>query len=160
MVREVTADPPIHDIAIKRAYEPAARGDGVRVLVDRLWPRGLRKQDARFDQWRKDLSPSTELRKFYGHRPERFPEFRRRYLNELRRREAAAAVSELIALLPRRPVTLITAAKDAERSEAAVLADHVRRLARRRTLASATTERGARKRTRSIVSTRKGARSR
>ena len=62
-------------IRIKRAYEPPARGDGTRILVDRLWPRGLRKDDAKFDQWRKDVSPSTELRQFYSHRPERFVEF-------------------------------------------------------------------------------------
>lgn len=62
-------------IRIKRAYEPPERGDGVRILVDRLWPRGLRKDDAHFDEWRKDLSPSTALRQFYGHRPERFDEF-------------------------------------------------------------------------------------
>ena len=59
-------------VRIKRAYEAPARGDGVRILVDRLWPRGLRKDDAHFDQWRKDLSPSTELRQFYAHQPERF----------------------------------------------------------------------------------------
>ena len=101
-----------HKIAIKRAYEPSVAGDGVRVLVDRLWPRGLRKDAAHFDQWRKDLSPSTELRQFYGHRPERFAEFSRRYLAELRNKEPAAAVAELIDLHQRRSITLLTASRD------------------------------------------------
>jgi uncharacterized protein YeaO (DUF488 family) len=113
-------------IRIKRAYDPPARGDGVRILVDRLWPRGLRKDDAHFDQWRKDLSPSTALRKFYSHQPERFAEFTKRYRTELRRKEAVAAVSEIVGLTRRRPVTLITASRDLDHSEAAVLASHIR----------------------------------
>jgi uncharacterized protein YeaO (DUF488 family) len=116
----------IHPVAIKRAYEPPARGDGARILVDRLWPRGLRKAEAGFDQWRKDLAPSTELRQFYGHRPERFSDFKRRYRSELRRVDAARAVTEMIELNRRRPVTFLTASRDLEHSEAAVLADHVR----------------------------------
>lgn len=123
---------PHRRIQIKRVYEPRARGDGVRILVDRLWPRGLRKDDAQFDQWRKDLSPSTELRKFYGHRPERFAEFTTRYRAELRRAEATAAVDELIGISERRPVTLLTASRDLEHSEVAVLAEHLRRRLRRR----------------------------
>ena len=113
-------------IRIKRAYDPPARGDGVRILVDRLWPRGLRKDDAHFDQWRKDLSPSTGLRQFYSHQPERFAEFTKRYRAELRRKEARAAISEIVDLTRRRPVTLITASRDLDHSEAAVLAAHVR----------------------------------
>jgi uncharacterized protein YeaO (DUF488 family) len=121
-----------HQIAIKRAYEQHTRGDGIRILVDRLWPRGLRKDDADFDQWRKDLAPSTELRQFYGHRPERFAEFAQRYRAELRRSEAAAAVSEMAELNRRRPVTFLTASRDLEHSGAAVLADHVRAVVERR----------------------------
>ena len=121
-----------HSVAIKRAYDAPARGDGARVLVDRLWPRGLRKDAARFDQWRKDVAPSTELRQFYGHRPERFSEFTRRYLGELRHAGARSAVQELVELLDHRPVTLITAARDLEHSEAAVLAAHIRRIITRR----------------------------
>ncbi len=121
-----------HKVAIKRAYEPPARGDGVRILVDRLWPRGLRKDDAHFDQWRKDLSPSTELRQFYGHRPERFAEFTKRYRIELRHKQAAAAVSEIVDLNRRRPVTLLTASHDASHSEAAVLAKHIEQIIKRR----------------------------
>jgi uncharacterized protein YeaO (DUF488 family) len=119
-------------VRIKRAYEPPLRGDGARILVDRLWPRGLRKTDAQFDQWRKDLSPSTSLRQFYGHRPERFAEFSRRYRIELRRKEAATAISEIIGLSSRRPVTLLTASRDLEHSEAAVLARHLRAIINRR----------------------------
>jgi uncharacterized protein YeaO (DUF488 family) len=122
----------LHEVSIKRAYEPPARGDGMRILVDRLWPRGLRKDDARFDQWRKDLSPSTELRQFYAHRPERFIEFTKRYRTELRRKEAVAAISEIIDLAQRRPVTLLTASRDLEHSEAAVLATHIRAIVKRR----------------------------
>lgn len=119
-------------IAIKRAYEPPARGDGVRILVDRLWPRGLRKDAAHFDQWRKDLSPSTALREFYGHRPERFTEFSKRYRAELRRNDAATAVSEVVDQTQRRRVTLLTASRDLSHSEAAVLAKHVQAIIRRR----------------------------
>jgi uncharacterized protein YeaO (DUF488 family) len=121
-----------HEIAIKRAYDPPVAGDGVRVLVDRLWPRGLRKDAAHFDQWRKDLSPSTELRQFYGHRPERFAEFSRRYLAELRNKDATEAIAELIDLNQHRAITLLTASRDLTHSEAAVLAKHVQRLIKRR----------------------------
>lgn len=128
----MTQPPNAHRVEIKRAYDPPARGDGARILVDRLWPRGLRKADAGFDQWRKDLAPTTELRQFYGHRPERFAEFKRRYLAELRRADAAVAVAEMIELNRRRSVTFLTASRDLEHSEAAVLADHVRRMTARR----------------------------
>ena len=133
-----------HKFAIKGAYEPPARGDGVRILVDRLWPRGLRKDAAHFDQWRKDLSPSTELRQFYGHRSERFAEFKTRYRAELRHKEAAAAVSELVDLTQRRAVTLLTASRDLSHSEAAVLAAHVRAIVKRRTRPPTTNARRSR----------------
>jgi uncharacterized protein YeaO (DUF488 family) len=117
-------------ISIKRAYDPPTRGDGVRILVDRLWPRGLRKEDVRIDQWRKDLAPSTELRKFYGHRPERFAEFAKRYRAELRQTEQAAAVTDLLSIAGRRRVTLLTATRDLDRSGAAVLAAYAERFRR------------------------------
>jgi uncharacterized protein YeaO (DUF488 family) len=132
----MTSVPPVHRVSIKRAYEPPARGDGVRILVDRLWPRGLRKDDADFDQWRQDLAPTTELRKFYGHRPERFAEFKRRYRAELRRHDAAAAVTEMIELNRRRTITFVTASRDLEHSEAAVLAKHLEAIVARRTAAA------------------------
>ena len=121
-----------HKIAIKRAYDPPVASDGERILVDRLWPRGLRKDAAHFDQWRKDLSPSTELRQFYGHRPEHFAEFKTRYLAELRTKDAAAAVAELVDLNRRRSITLVTASRDLDHSEVAVLAKHLERIIRRR----------------------------
>ena len=121
-----------HEIRIKRAYEPPERGDGVRVLVDRLWPRGLRKDDAHFDQWRKDLAPSTALRQFYSHRPERFTEFAKRYRVELRTTDSAAAVSDLVDLSRRRRITLLTASRDLAHSEVAVLASHIRSVLKRR----------------------------
>jgi uncharacterized protein YeaO (DUF488 family) len=123
---------PSTKIMIKRAYETPARGDGVRILVDRLWPRGLRKDDAHFDQWRKDLSPSTALRQFYSHRPQRFADFTKRYRAELRRKEAVAAISEIVDLTRQRRVTLLTASRDLDHSEAAVLANHLRAILERR----------------------------
>jgi len=117
-------------IRIKRAYEPPARGDGVRILVDRLWPRGLRKDDAHFDQWRKELAPSTPLRQFYGHRPERFGEFATRYRSELRSKDAVLAMQQIVKLAERRPVTLITASRDLAHSEVAVLAERLRALSK------------------------------
>lgn len=119
-------------VLIKRAYEPPARGDGARILVDRLWPRGLRKDEAHFTQWRKDLSPSTALRQFYGHRPERFADFSKRYRTELRHKEAVAAIGEIVELTRRRPVTLLTASRDLAHSEAAVLATHLSAIIKRR----------------------------
>lgn len=95
--------------------------DGVRVLVDRVWPRGLRKDAARLDAWRKDLAPTTVLRKWYGHDPERFAEFRRRYEAELA--GAADALAELRALAGRGRLTLLTATRDMAHSNAQVLAD-------------------------------------
>jgi uncharacterized protein YeaO (DUF488 family) len=118
-------------IQIKRAYEPPERGDGVRILVDRLWPRGLRKDDAHFDQWRKELSPSTSLRQFYGHRPERFAEFAKRYRSELRRKDAVVGMHQIVELTERRPVTLLTASRDLAHSEVAVLAQRLRALSKR-----------------------------
>jgi len=117
---------------VKRVYDPPTRGDGVRLLVDRLWPRGMRKEDVSFDEWRKDLAPSTELRKWYGHEPERFAEFSKRYRAELRTGAAKQAVDEVLDLLSRRPVTLLTATHQVEHSGAAVLAAHLDELARRR----------------------------
>ena len=120
-------------VLIKRAYEPPARGDGARILVDRLWPRGLRKDEAHFTQWRKDLSPSTALRQFYGHRPERFAEFAKRYRSELRRKDAVVGMRQIVELAERRPVTLLTASRDLAHSEVAVLAQRLRALSKRTT---------------------------
>jgi uncharacterized protein YeaO (DUF488 family) len=106
-------------IALKRAYEPAAPRDGTRVLVDRLWPRGVSKEAAAIDHWMKELAPSTELRKWFGHDPARWPEFRRRYTAELR--QQAEAVAQLRALARKGRVTLVYAAHDEEHNDAVVL---------------------------------------
>jgi uncharacterized protein YeaO (DUF488 family) len=91
--------------------------------VDRLWPRGIRKGDAALDEWAKDVAPSTELRRWYGHDPARFEEFARRYRHELRQAPAAEALARLRALSAHNPVILVTATRDLERSGAQVLRD-------------------------------------
>jgi uncharacterized protein YeaO (DUF488 family) len=114
-------------IRCKRVYEPADPGDGLRVLVDRLWPRGLARERAQVDLWTKDLAPSEELRRWFDHRQERYAEFRRRYLAELAHRRA-----ELASLLPDTDddeVTLLFAARDESRNNAVVLAEALRSLA-------------------------------
>ena len=114
------------DIRIRRVYDPPAPEDGARVLVDRIWPRGLRKDAARLDEWAKDAAPSTELRQWYGHDPARFAEFRQRYLNELSGRPQRAELARLRALASSRPVTLLTATRDVDISQAEVLAQVLR----------------------------------
>jgi uncharacterized protein YeaO (DUF488 family) len=111
---------------IRRVYDDPSPDDGVRVLVDRVWPRGLTKAAVHLDEWVKDIAPSTQLRRWYGHRPERFTEFRRRYLIELRDAQAAATVDRLRKLAGTKPVTLLTATKDVEHSQAAVLSEFLR----------------------------------
>lgn len=106
-------------IRIRRVYEPRSPDDGVRVLVDRLWPRGLTRVEADLDYWLKDAAPSTGLRKWFGHRPDRWAAFRRHYLLELR---ASPAVAQLRALCRAGPVTLLYAARDPDHNEAQVLA--------------------------------------
>jgi uncharacterized protein YeaO (DUF488 family) len=109
------------DVRLKRAYDPPAAEDGVRILVDRLWPRGLRKADAAIDHWLKEAAPSTELRRWFGHEPSRWNEFRRRYRAELSGKPAV--VEELKQIARKGPVTLIFAARDEARNEAVVLRD-------------------------------------
>jgi uncharacterized protein YeaO (DUF488 family) len=106
-------------IAVKRAYDPPTESDGVRVLVDRLWPRGVTKAAAKIDRWMKDLAPSGELRKWFGHDPARWEEFRRRYHKELAGQ--ADALAELRKLARGGTVTLVYAARDTEHNDAVVL---------------------------------------
>ncbi len=106
-------------IKLKRVYEPASRTDGTRILVDRLWPRGLSKEDAAIDHWFKDLAPSTTLRRWFGHEPERWEEFRKRYKAELA--EAPEALTELRGFARKGPITLLFAAHDELRNNAAVV---------------------------------------
>jgi len=115
----------VHALHIRRVYLPAADGDGWRVLVDRLWPRGLRKQDAQLDAWLKDVAPSPALRKWFGHEPERFDDFRARYLAELAANPGP--VAEIEAELRRGPVTLLFGARDLEHNHARVLQDYLLR---------------------------------
>jgi len=109
-------------VRVRRVYDEPHPDDGTRVLVDRLWPRGMSKTRARLDQWYPAVAPSTRLRTWYHHEPERFDEFTRRYLDELAEPERADALAHLRGLAENGPVTLLTAAKAADISEAAVLA--------------------------------------
>jgi uncharacterized protein YeaO (DUF488 family) len=106
-------------IRLKRAYESPAGDDGTRILVDRLWPRGVKKADAAIDRWAKDLAPSTTLRKWFGHDASRWPEFRRRYTEELRGQ--TARLRELRALARQNPITLVYSAHDELHNDAVVL---------------------------------------
>ncbi|MDQ2757711.1 MAG: DUF488 family protein [Actinomycetota bacterium] len=115
-----------HDVKVRRAYDEAVRGDGKRVLVDRLWPRGLSKDKAGFDEWCKQVAPSTTLRKWYHHDPQRFEAFASRYRVELEEPERAEALEHLRALARHGNLTLITASKRADISEAIVLAELLR----------------------------------
>lgn len=113
------------DVRLRRAYEPAASADGYRVLVDRLWPRGVSRDRARLDAWEPEIAPSTTLRKWFGHEPGRFQEFRHRYIEELGNERP-----RLTALRRRArdgPLTLVYAARDSQHNEAVVLAEVIRR---------------------------------
>ena len=110
-------------VMLKRVYQPAEDHDGLRVLVDRIWPRGLTKAEARIDVWLKDAAPSTALRQRFGHRPDRWSEFQRRYLAELK---DAPAFAELQRLAGLGDLTLVYAAKDEDHNNAVVLAERLR----------------------------------
>jgi uncharacterized protein YeaO (DUF488 family) len=112
-------------IKLKRAYEPASKDDGLRILVERLWPRGVSKQRAKIDLWLKDLAPSTELRKWYGHDPARWPQFRKRYWAELKGQGDLLALLKVVT--PERTVTFVYAASDEERNSAVALKEFLER---------------------------------
>jgi uncharacterized protein YeaO (DUF488 family) len=107
------------DVRIKRVYEAPSEQDGQRVLVDRLWPRGLTKEKAAIDLWLKDIGPSTELRKWFGHEPGRWKEFEKRYRDELKKQPSSLSILKREA--KRGPLTLLFAARDEEHNEAVVL---------------------------------------
>ena len=107
----------------KRVYEPAAKSDGARVLVDRVWPRGITKEKAALDLWLKEIAPSTALRKWFGHDPARWDEFRKRYGKELDGN--AEAVAQLKDMIAKGPVTLVYSAHDAEHNQAVALLDYL-----------------------------------
>ena len=113
------------DVRVRRIYEEPSPDDGMRLLVDRLWPRGMSKDAAHIDEWVKDVAPSDGLRRWYGHDPERFAEFRRRYVAELREPERAEAMARLAEAARHGTITLLTATKDAEHSQAAVIAEQL-----------------------------------
>lgn len=117
-------------LRLKRVYEPPAPEDGCRVLVERLWPRGLSREKARVDVWLKDIAPSTELRKWFGHDPAKWEEFQRRYEAELAERDDA--VEQLLELARQGPVTLVFAASDTAHNSAVVLKRFLERQAKTR----------------------------
>ena len=112
-------------VRVRRVYDPPDPADGHRVLVDRLWPRGLAKSAAAVDEWLRAVAPSDELRRWYGHEVGKFAEFRDRYLAELGTPERAEALAHLRELADPGPLTLLTATKDVEHSQAAVLAERL-----------------------------------
>ncbi|HKF37988.1 MAG TPA: DUF488 domain-containing protein [Ktedonobacteraceae bacterium] len=110
-------------VALKRAYDEPAASDGSRVLVERLWPRGLSKESAHIDLWLKDVAPSTELRQWFHHDPQKFPEFRRRYKAELQSEAAQEGLTKLREIAKQGQLTLVFATHDTEHSNAVVLRD-------------------------------------
>jgi uncharacterized protein YeaO (DUF488 family) len=117
-------------IALKRAYEPFESSDGYRVLVDRLWPRGVRKDDAHLDAWLKEVAPSDQLRKWFGHDAERWSRFRTRYRDELKRATTKQQIRDLAARAKRGQVTLVYAARDELHNNAVVLRELIERASR------------------------------
>ena len=111
-------------VRVKRVYDPPEPQDGYRVLVDRLWPRGVSRERAHLDEWARDLAPSDQLRKWFGHAPERFEQFRSRYLEELAGHEEH--LGALRAQAERGPLTLVYAARDERHNDAVVLAELLR----------------------------------
>jgi uncharacterized protein YeaO (DUF488 family) len=112
------------DVRIKRAYLPASAGDGIRILVDRIWPRGLRKEDAAIKRWIRDIAPSTALRHWFGHDPARWEEFVQRYRAELK--DKASLLDELRGIARHHPLTLAYSARDEQHNQAVVLQEVLR----------------------------------
>lgn len=110
---------PSDNVKLKRAYDLPSRSDGKRVLIDRLWPRGVKKTEAKIDEWMKDIAPSTKLRKWFGHEPARWPEFRRRYEAEVR--DHPEQLERLRMLAREGPLTLVFSAHDEDHNDAVVL---------------------------------------
>jgi uncharacterized protein YeaO (DUF488 family) len=123
VLRGINSKNPDTKIQLKRAYQPPAEADGCRILVDRLWPRGISKQEAHIDFWMKSLAPSDELRQWFGHRPEKWREFKQRYFDELDR--MSAEVGELLNEARRGTVTLIFAARDETQNNAVALKEYL-----------------------------------
>lgn len=114
-------DIPVAHVRLKRAYEPASAQDGMRILVDRLWPRGVSKEEAHLDDWMKEIAPSTELRQWFGHDPQRWTEFKRRYRAELK--QNTQDLDRLRELARKHVVTLVYSTHDEQHNDAIVLRD-------------------------------------
>jgi uncharacterized protein YeaO (DUF488 family) len=116
---------PASNVKLKRAYDPPAADDGKRILIDRLWPRGVTKERAAIDRWMKDISPSTELRKWFGHDPARWDEFRLRYAQEVRKN--TVLLDQLRSLARHGPITLVYSAHDEKHNDAVELRELILR---------------------------------
>jgi uncharacterized protein YeaO (DUF488 family) len=130
-------------IKIKRAYDRVEKKDGYRVLIDRLWPRGIRKDDLPLDEWAKELAPSADLRKAFGHDPGKWKQFRAGYLLELREPEAKAKLHQLATKAQQSDITLVYAARDTQFNNAVVVRDLLERLAERKFSAAKSSRRAA-----------------
>ncbi len=117
-------------IRTKRVYDPPARIDGMRILVDRVWPRGVSKEKAHIDEWLREIAPSDRLRKWFGHKPERWMEFRRKYREELREPSGAELLKRLRSLARGRTVTLVYSARDTQHNQATALAEFLKKAGR------------------------------
>ncbi|WP_363550545.1 DUF488 family protein [Caldifermentibacillus hisashii] len=116
----------MNQIILHRIYDKSLTPEGIRILIDRLWPRGIKKEDANIDYWFKEVAPSSELRKWFGHKPERFEEFRLKYLQELRNdEEKCQKVDEIFQMLDENNVILLYGAKDIEKNHAVVLKEEI-----------------------------------
>lgn len=118
-------------IKLKRVYEEKQRGDGHRVLVDRLWPRGIKKTDLSFDEWPKEICPSSELREFFAHDPKKFPDFKKQYVQELKDEAAQAEIKALAKKSLKRNITLLYAAHDEKINHAIILKDVIEKEAKK-----------------------------
>ena len=112
-------------IQIKRVYEPSSKNDGYRILVDRLWPRGIKKVDLHLDEWAKDIAPSPELRKWFGHKAENWKKFRSKYAKELKNKDLKEKITEIAKRSKKSRVTLLYAAHDEEHNHAIVLKEFI-----------------------------------
>ncbi|KIO67623.1 hypothetical protein B4065_1924 [Caldibacillus thermoamylovorans] len=116
----------MNQIILHRIYDKSLTPEGIRILIDRLWPRGIKKEDANIDYWFKEVAPSSELRKWFGHKPERFEEFRLKYFQELRNdEEKCQKVDEICQMLDENNVILLYGAKDTEKNHAVVLKEEI-----------------------------------
>ena len=113
-------------VNIQRAYDKPGARDGTRILVDGLWPRGVNKADLKISAWEKSIAPSGELRNWYGHDPEKWPEFRKRYRNELKEAPRKEVLDRLVSIPGKGPLTLVFGARDADHCNAAIIAEVIR----------------------------------